>query len=1020
MNIHLPNSLLFTRCANFVFQACVSLILFSLSAFAQEAQMDVKPLIVGEKIERKVLGQEFHAYTIDLKQGQVLKVTFREKGTDVAAAFMRIADQQKISATTNSGYGFMQESLTLIVKQDAGYTLIVRAQQITKANADARYEMITTLSAQASEEDRQRTQAEQLLEEALWIVSMNDKQNFPLAITKFEQCLKIWQFLGDKYQEGIAKMHIANMVVVLGDFGKGETLFTEALALFEAARNEAGGGAVSANLAVFYTLTKNEEKSRHYRNQALKIFRSLGDTRSEELLAITNIGSQGEENTGKNYTEQIAAARAKNDKFAEASIWAKTAFSCVYDESIDYDDKMAFFERAEREALPLVEEIRDRDSEMHILLSLGVGLPEIASELEEDEEKQLAIEARASAYLRQAILLSTARSNHLIQALAYQGISAIYEDKNDRLSIFFAKKAINSIQDLRQTLKAVDRETQQELTRKLEEAYDLIAGDLFFEERFAEAQQVMNFSRDREFFDFKLVQSPTTPKLTLTDREAENAQLFDSFVERLLARQGNRLEVNYRLAADELQSLFSRLEQSFSLPASEKDVARNVPDTVDMQFALRALSSKTGKKYATLYLSSDATMILLITPESIKGFGIRNPLTEAQNYSSKLYNEIAKQVKDGAISQEEAAKRATEVKEKAWRKVSELSAEQSVDKVQDFLAILRSPNFDPRPLGATIYRNIFKRTSLSQPVNTLEADLAQYKPDVVFWSLNGNMRYIPVAALYDEEKKQYLVEKYQNVVFTRARKERFLIEPKRWTEGVGFGTSVAHGSFSALPGVRKELTTIFGDAATKQTGLFKGRVFLNQAFTRQSLLTGLQTKPAFIHIASHFSFQPGDARNSFLLLGDGTKLALLDMQQDITLFEGVDLLTLSACETAAQQPNANGKEVDGFAELAQRLGASSVIATLWKVSDDGTSKLMSEFYRLRQEKPLASKAEILQQAQLNLLNGKSSPEEGAKRRSSRGVKSAGAQSGIPFKAVLEAPFEHPYYWAPFVLFGSSQ
>jgi CHAT domain-containing protein len=97
-----------------------------------------------------------------------------------------------------------------------------------------------------------------------------------------------------------------------------------------------------------------------------------------------------------------------------------------------------------------------------------------------------------------------------------------------------------------------------------------------------------------------------------------------------------------------------------------------------------------------------------------------------------------------------------------------------------------------------------------------------------------------------------------------------------------------------------------------------------------------------------------------------------------------------------------------------------VIATLWKVSDDGTSKLMSEFYRLRQENPNVPKSEILRQAQLNLLNGKSSPEEGKKRRISRGPRVAGEKSKIPFKPAVESPFEHPYYWAPFVLFGSSR
>ena len=69
------------------------------------------------------------------------------------------------------------------------------------------------------------------------------------------------------------------------------------------------------------------------------------------------------------------------------------------------------------------------------------------------------------------------------------------------------------------------------------------------------------------------------------------------------------------------------------------------------------------------------------------------------------------------------------------------------------------------------------------------------------------------------------------------------------------------------------------------------------------------------------------------------------MKKETTLFQGVDLLTLSACNTAATQADANGREVDGFVELAQRLGAGAVMASLWEVSDVSTAELMTRFYQ---------------------------------------------------------------------------
>jgi hypothetical protein len=99
-----------------------------------------------------------------------------------------------------------------------------------------------------------------------------------------------------------------------------------------------------------------------------------------------------------------------------------------------------------------------------------------------------------------------------------------------------------------------------------------------------------------------------------------------------------------------------------------------------------------------------------------------------------------------------------------------------------------------------------------------------------------------------------------------------------------------------------------------------------------------------IHIASHFRFQPGDDAKSFLLLGDGGHLTLAELKTWANLFGGVQLLTLSACNTGV----GDGAEVEGFGALAQIQGAKAVVASLWPVADASTSRLMQEFYRIRE------------------------------------------------------------------------
>jgi CHAT domain-containing protein len=174
-----------------------------------------------------------------------------------------------------------------------------------------------------------------------------------------------------------------------------------------------------------------------------------------------------------------------------------------------------------------------------------------------------------------------------------------------------------------------------------------------------------------------------------------------------------------------------------------------------------------------------------------------------------------------------------------------------------------------------------------------------------------------------------------------------------------------------------------------------------------------------VHISSHFSFRPGDEARSFLVLGDGTPMTLAQMKRHTGLFEGVELLVLSACNTAAQQSGVEGREIDGFAELAQRLGAASVMATLWPVADNGTPWLMREFYETRQSGAGLAKAEALRLAQLALLNGSArvTPLPERKKGPSEPVRLSEQQSPL-FQRDQKKPFAHPYYWAPFILIGN--
>jgi len=286
------------------------------------------------------------------------------------------------------------------------------------------------------------------------------------------------------------------------------------------------------------------------------------------------------------------------------------------------------------------------------------------------------------------------------------------------------------------------------------------------------------------------------------------------------------------------------------------------------------------------------------------------------------------------------------------------------------------------------------------------------------------LRYVPVSALHDG--KQYLVEQYQNVVFTPASQARLKDAPARNWNALGLGVSKAHGErIPALPGVIDEMRGIIREESPNgttgtQRGVLPGVVELDEQFTQETMLTQLRQRPKVVHIASHFQFSPGNETNSALLLGDGTFLSLAQIKSLPNIFGGVDLLTLSACNTATGGSGANGKEVEGFGVLAQRQGAKAVVASLWPVADRSTKLLMQEFYRSREARNGESKIAALREAQLKLLRGEISVDTA--QSTSREITHEETQPGEVkrplFKPDPKAPFAHPYYWAPFILIGN--
>jgi CHAT domain-containing protein len=315
-------------------------------------------------------------------------------------------------------------------------------------------------------------------------------------------------------------------------------------------------------------------------------------------------------------------------------------------------------------------------------------------------------------------------------------------------------------------------------------------------------------------------------------------------------------------------------------------------------------------------------------------------------------------------------------------------------KITDFHQVIQDPTLDPRPLAQELYQIL---------IGGMAEDLRRAHAQTLMWSLDGALRYVPLAALYDG--KQYLIEQYRLSVMTLASNARLKERPDQDWKAAAFGVTKGFEDAAALPSVSAELTGI--------NEILGGEIQLDDQFTQLSMRLMLFKRYPVVHIASHFRFVPGNETKSFLLLGDGAHLSLAELKTSANLFGGVQLLTLSACNTGV----GDGAEVEGFGTLAQMQGAKAVIASLWPVADESTSLLMQGFYRIRESKAGITKLEALREAQLALLRGEVQIRPVAE--GDRGAvinRPPVATHNFPHNG--NAPYAHPYYWAPFFLMGN--
>lgn len=897
-----------------------------------------------------------------------------------------------------------------------------------------------TLVAQPDVE-KKRADAKAAYDLAIKKRGENTSRAYQIALEQFLLSAKLYTEIGDKIDAGRATLGVGLISSLFGDSETAITKYLQALDIFREAGNKELEARALNNIGLHYSETGDAQKAIEFHKLALPLRLVTGD-RYGESNTLNSLGSAyasiGERAKALEHFNRTLTIRIEiGDKPAQAVTLSN--LGRLFDDLGDKAKAVEYFERS----LALRRAVKDRLGEAVTLNNLGMATADggdlqraialyenslaILTELGLENRKPSVLNNLSTAYIalgdmqkaarfaRDALPIyrnikdktgeatalnnmafATARSGDAAAALNYlndaliiartsrsRGLEAIVlgnlmrvSQLLDRLAIavIFGKQSVNIYQELRANIRGLDSSIQRTYVNSVENNYRQLADLLIELGRFAEADEVLQMLKDEEFSAFTRRNTDATKNLNRRKTLTKKEQLVSTRYE-TLAREISQTAAELQKLEDRKRVL-SRTEQTLS---------------ADDEKRLEALTTQLATANGAFRKFLETELVKEMGSEVVRGFEVDRAL------QGRL-----RKWGDGTVLLH------TVVTDGRYRVVLTTPKIQLAAKTEIGTAILNKKIFvfrmalvdtdvDPRPLAKELYDILIK---------PIEKDLNSANAKTLVWSLDGVLRYIPLAAL-SPDGKSYLLEKYQNVILTPRTRDAIGDSAREW-RALGFGISEEQEvtypespdkkqKVEALPGTKLELAAIIRDENTSsEKGILPGKRFLDKDFTLKNMADSLAAETAdgrgkynVVHLASHFHLGR-DWSSSYLFLGNGKLLTLEELSNTPQFdFGDVDIVTLSACNTALGGFE-SGREVDSLAGVIEAKSGKAVLATLWEVSDNSTPQLMREFYRSRNEDKRITKAEALRQAQLSLLKPTTS----------------------------DTSFSHPYFWSGFVLIGN--
>ncbi|MEG4818119.1 CHAT domain-containing protein [Microcoleus sp. K5-D4] len=793
------------------------------------------------------------------------------------------------------------------------------------------------------------------------------------ALEKFQQLLVIQRKLGQKEAEGLTLNLIGIAYTNLGEYELALDFYQQALAipppyfaedrltkLFNAGRLYEALGQYERALKLY------EESLEISRERVLLVFDSRdaigsigGEVRNLNAIASNHSRLGNYELALKFYQEALAILKTIDDKTDKKNLEAGTLHNIgvVYLKQGKYELALKFLQ----EALTILKPLGYTKSE-------GVILSNIGQVYFEQGKYELAWD-----FYQQALVILQEFGNKADEGHALKNIGYLLEKQNQpELAIVFFKQSVNAREVIRKNIKGLPQEFQQSYTETIAKDYRHLADLLLKQDRVLEAQQVIDLLKIQELEDY----------LSNVRGNEQTAQGIPNTPSEEQIQKGYEALLNKAIQLGKELVNIEKIPPANRTPAQQQRILelRKNQQEISQQFQEFLKSPTVTALVTQLRQVTGGETLNLANFNSL-----RDNLQKLQQNAVILYPLVL----DDRLELILVTPYSPPIRRTVAVKREELNG-----AIADFRVNITNRNgkmADAEVAGQKLYQLLIK---------PIEKDLAQADAKTIIYAPDGQLRYIPLAALHDG--KEWLVQRFRINNITAASLTDFNTKPQNnlqilaaaFTQGsYKFRVGTRDFTMSGLEFAGREVENL----ATTIPGTTK---LLDNQFNRDTVL--LMNDYSIVHLATHAAFLVGEPEDSFIMFGNGDRATLRELKT--WSLPKVDLIVLSACQTAVGGRLGNGEEILGFGYQVQRTGARAAIATLWFVDDGGTQDLMDAFYAaLKQEN--MTKAEALRQAQIALITGNYA---------------ASGQQPISSSAPsqLSNSLSHPFYWAPFILIGN--